>query len=80
MSCLKSRCQREATGGMLHDVGPFRTTNPHKSQTNSSYEDCSHFRDIFENIFKIIFKMCSYIQKNPQNPNMAVKITIYNTK
>ena len=37
-----------ATRRMLHDVGPFRTQNPPKTQKNSSYENCSHFWDIFQ--------------------------------
>ena len=34
--------------GCFSDVrGPFRTENPQKSQTNSSYENCSHFCECF---------------------------------
>ena len=57
--------------------------NPQKSKKitkNSSYENCSHFWDIFQKVYKHIFKQSSYIQKNSLNPINAVKITIYNTK
>ena len=68
---------------MLHGVGPLRTQNPKKTQENSSFENCSHFRDIFPKKFKkakSIFKVYSYIQKSTQNPINTFKITTYNTK
>ena len=63
-------------GGTIWD--PKTPPNPKNSQKNSSYENCSHFSDIFK--YKKIFKICSYIQKRTPNPINAVRITIYSTK
>ena len=51
-----------------------------KSPKNPSYENCSHFWDIFPKMFKNLFKISSYIEKMTTNPINALKITIYNTK
>ena len=72
--------------GCFSDVrGPFRTNNPPKSPKISkqrSYENCSHFWKIekSQNISKHMFKPCSYILLNTQNPNTIFKTIIYCTK
>ena len=46
--------------------GPFRTQNPKHIPPNSSYENCSHFWDIFgrknQQNSTNVFKPCSHIQ------------------
>ena len=46
----------------------------------NSYDNCSHFWNIFLKMYKHIFKVSSYIQKMTPNPINALKITIHNTK
>ena len=52
---------------------------PTKSK-NYSYENCSHFWDIFRKMFKHPFTIGSYIQKMTHNPINAFKIIVYNRK
>ena len=64
---------------------PFRIPkNPQISKKNSSYENCSHSWDSFQtkcrNMLKHIFKICSYIQKNKQNPIKTLRNTNHSTK
>ena len=66
--------------GPARTVGPFRTHNPKTSQSNSSYERCSHFWAFVKQMFKHTFKIWSYIQNNTPNPNTIFKITIYCAK
>ena len=51
-----------------------------QNHENISYENCSHFWDMFKIMYKNIFKIYSYIQKMSTNPINALKITIDNTK
>ena len=49
---------------LLHDVGPFSTKNHKNSQIISSYENCSHFWDIFKNKnVQISLNMIIYTEK-----------------
>ena len=55
--------------------GPFRTQNgPYL------FTLLGHALNIFENMSNNIFKPCSHIQLNTQNPNPIFKLTIYYTK
>ena len=76
------------TFGVFSDVrGPFRTNNPSQSPTISNKQfvhNCSHYLDfsdfVCRKMSKHIIKVCSHIQKNTQNLNTIIKITIYNAK
>ena len=69
------------SGGHLGPPKSPKISQHHKkSQKNSSYENCSHFWDIFQKLKNKIFKISSYIQKITPNPINALKITIINTK
>ena len=59
-------------------VLPLRDTQ--QISKNSSYENCSHFWDMVEKMFKNIFNIWSNMQKDTQNPINVLKITIYCTK
>ena len=45
-----------------------------------SYENCSHCWDIFQTMFKNIFKISSYILKKTTDPINALKITLGTVK
>ena len=56
--------------------GAFKTKTTYKSQQiqqNSPYENCSRFWDIFQTMFKNIFIISSYIQKNDTESDKRIK-------